>query len=127
MEVTLDMEFTEKYNDPESTEYKELKSNLTRAYENVEGFIDLRILFIKEGSVICSYIVILAKNSQVEKDKLTEALENAFAGKVKSIKVEEEPTYGEKLPKWALITMIVLGSLAFVFLVTVIYVCVSDR
>lgn len=127
------MKFTEKYNDPASTEYKELKANLTRAYENVEGFIDLRILFIKEGSVVCSYIVILAKNSEVEKDKLTEALENAFAGKVKSIKVEEEPTDGttgkpeEQTPKWALITMIVLGSVAFVFLVTVIYVCVSDR
>lgn len=130
------MEFKEEYNDPNSPAYKKLVANLTielkNVYKKVDGFVNIRILFITRGSVICSYIVILAKNSQVNEEKLKEVLEQAqkdgtFTFKVKSIEVEEEPTKKpeEKLPEWALITIIVLASLAFVFLVTVICVCVS--
>ena len=140
MEITLDLEFIVEYNDPKTQEYQELETNLTRelrkAYEKVDGFVDIRILFFKSGSVICSYIVILAKNSQVKHEKLTKIVEQehrdgTFAFKVKSVKVEEGPTDGstkkpdEKLPEWALITMIVLGSLTFIFLMIVICVCVS--
>ena len=134
------MEFKDEYNDPNSPEYKILVANLTmqlkKVYENVDGFVDIRILFIRKGSVICSYIVILARNSPVKGEKLKEVLEQAhedrtFTFKVRSIEVEEEPTTEstekpeEKLLEWALITIIVLGSLAFVLLVTVICVCVS--
>ena len=135
------MDFKEEYNDPSSPEYKILVANLTmqlkNVYENVDGFVDIRILFIRRGSVICSYIVVLARNSPVKEEKLKEVLEQAhkdrtFTFKVKSIEVEE-PTTGsystqkpeEKLLEWALITIIVLASLAFVLLVTVICVCVS--
>ena len=133
------MDFKEEYNDPNSPEYKILVANLTmqlkNVYENVDGFVDIRILFIRRGSVICSYIVVLARNSPVKEEKLKEVLEQAhkdrtFTFKVKSIEVEE-PTTGstqkpeEKLLEWALITIIVLASLAFVLLVTVICVCVS--
>lgn len=72
----------------------------------------------------------------MEKDKLKKVLDDASKEKklgftVKSVKVGEEPTYGgtrkpeEKMPEWALVTMIVLGCLAFIFLVMVICVCVS--
>jgi len=142
MEVTLDLAFKEEYNDPSSAEYKALESNLTisleKTYQNVDGFVGIRILYIRKGSVVCSYIVILAKDAEVEKDKLKKVLDEAskekkFGFTVKSIKVEEEPTYGgtgkreEKLPEWALVTMIVLGCLAFIFLVIVICVCVKYR
>lgn len=128
----------DEYNDPKTQEYQELVTNLTielrKVYEKVDGFVGIRILFLKRGSVICSYIVILAKNSRVKHEELAKIVEQAnrtFAFKVKSVKVEEEPTDGstkepvEKLPEWALITMIVLGSLTFIFLVIAICVCVS--
>ena len=130
------MEFKEEYNDPNSRAYKNLVANLTielkNVYKKVDGFVDIHILYITKGSVICSFIVILAKNSQVKEEKLKEVLEQAqkdgtFTFEVKSIEVVEEPTKKpeQKLPEWALITIIVLASLAFVFLVTVICVCVS--
>ena len=131
IELSLDMKFKDEYNDPNSPEYKELVVNLTielkNVYEKVDGFVDIHILYITKGSVICSYIVVLAKNSQVKEEKLKEVLKQAnkdgtFTFKVKNIDVEEEPTTGstenpeEKLPEWALITIIVLASLAFVLL-----------
>lgn len=140
--MTLDFKFIDEYNDPKTQEYQELVTNLTielrKVYEKVDGFVDIRILFFKRGSVICSYIVILAKNSRVKHEELAKIVEQAnrdrtFAFKVKSVKVEEEPEDGstkepvEKLPEWALITMIVLGSLTFIFLVIAICVCVKYR
>lgn len=80
---------------------------------------------------MCSYIVILAKNSNVKESELDERLQQASdegeVFKVKSIKIadDESKETEEKLPKWALVVMIVLGCLSAVFLVTVIYVCVS--
>lgn len=137
MEVSFDIVFTEEYRDTGSPEYEELKNNLTtslvKVYKNVDGFVGVRILFITEGSVVCNYIVILAKDSKVKESELKEKLQQASnAGevvKVKSIKVKEDDSEEteEKLPKWALVVMIVLGCLSAVFLVTVIYVCVKYR
>ena len=136
MEMTLDLTFEDDYKNPNSKAYKDLTTNLTRSlektYKNIEGFIGIRILLIRKGSVVCMYIVILAKDSKADEEMLKNTLEKAskdktFGFKVTSVKVEEEPTAKpeEKLPNWALITMIALGSLSFVFLVTVICVCVS--
>ena len=136
MEMTLDLTFEDDYKNPNSKAYKDLTTNLTRSlektYKNIEGFIGIRILLIRKGSVVCMYIVILAKDSKADEEMLKNTLEEAskdktFGFKVTSVKVEEEPTAKpeEKLPNWALITMIALGSLSFVFLVTVICVCVS--
>lgn len=136
MEMTLALTFKDDYRDPNSEAYKDLTTNLTRSlektYQNIEGFIGIRILLIREGSVVCTYIVILAKDSKADEEMLKKTLEKAskdktFGFKVTSVKVEEEPTAKpeEKLPNWALIAMIALGSLSFVFLVTVICVCVS--
>jgi len=137
MEVTFDIEFEEVYKDTKSPEYEQLKSNLTKSlekvYKNVDGFIGVRILFITEGSVVCSYIVILAKNSKVKESELDERLQQASdegeVFKVKRIKIAEDQSKEteDKLPKWALVVMIVLGCLSAVFLVTVIYVCVKYR
>lgn len=136
MEMTLALTFKDDYRDPNSEAYKDLTTNLTRSlektYKNIEGFIGIRILLIRKGSVVCMYIVILAKDSKADEESLKNTLEEAsknktFGFKVTSVKVEEEATATpeEKLPNWALITMIALGSLSFVFLVTVICVCVS--
>ena len=135
MEVSFDIEFKEEYTDTGSPEYKELKDNLTtsleKVYKNVDGFVSVRILFITKGSVVCSYIVILAKDSEVKpselKEKLQQASDSGELFRVKSVKVEEDASEEteEKLPKWALVVMIVLGCLSAVFLVTVIYLCVS--
>ena len=136
MEMTLALTFKDDYRDPNSEAYKDLTTNLTRSlektYKNIEGFIGIRILLIRKGSVVCMYIVILAKDSKADEEILKNTLEKAsknktFGFKVTSVKVEEEATAKpeEKLPNWALITMIALGSLSFVFLVTVICVCVS--
>lgn len=138
MEVTFNLDFIEEYNDQNSLEYKSLVKNLTRALENgfknLDGFVGLRIVFIKEGSVVCNYIVILAKDSAVDgndlKKTLQEASENGkLAYKVKNIDVKEEATTEtvEKLPEWALVIMILLGCLSFVFLITMIYFCVKYR
>lgn len=135
MEVSFDIAFKEEYRDTSSPEYEELKNNLTttleEVYKNVEGFVGVRILFFTKGSVVCSYIVILAKDSKVEeselKDTLQKASDDGKVFKVNSIKVVEDDSEKteEKLPKWALVVMIVLGCLSAVFLITVIYVCVS--
>ena len=135
MEVSFNIAFKEEYSDTGSPEYKELKDNLTTSleivYKNVDGFVGVQILFITKGSVVCSYIVILAKDSKVKPEELKEKLQKASdAGElfeVKSIKVEEDDSEEteEKLPHWALVVMIVLGCLSAVFLVTVIYLCVS--
>ena len=136
MEMTLDLTFEDDYKNPNSKAYKDLttnlRSSLEKTYKNIEGFIGIRILLIRKGSVVCTYIVILAKDSKADEEMLKSTLEEAsedktFGFKVTSVKVEEEPTAKpeEKLPNWALITMIALGSLSFVFLVTVICVCVS--
>ena len=136
MEMTLALTFKDDYRDPNSEAYKDLTTNLTRSlektYKNIEGFIGIRILLIRKGSVVCMYIVILAKDSKADEEILKSTLEEAsedktFGFKVTSVKVEEEPTAKpeEKLPNWALIAMIALGFLSFVFLVTVICVCVS--
>lgn len=136
MEMTLALTFKDDYRDPNSEAYKDLTTNLTRSlektYKNIEGFIGIRILLIRKGSVVCMYIVILAKDSKADEEILKNTLEEAsknktFGFEVTSVKVEEEATATpeEKLPNWALITMIALGSLSFVFLVTVICVCVS--
>ena len=135
MEVSFDIEFKEEYSDTSSPEYRELKENLTTSlenvYKNVDGFVGVRILLLTKGSIVCSYVVILAKDSQVKPSELKEKLQQASdAGelfRVMSIKVEENNSEEteEKLPKWALVVMIVLGCLSAVFLVTVIYLCVS--
>lgn len=136
MEVTFNLDFIEEYNDQNSLEYKSLVKNLTRTledtYENVDGFVGIRIVFLKNGSVVCNYIVILAKDSGVDGDDLKKTLQEAsengkLAYNVKNIDVKEEATTEtvEKLPEWALVTMILLGCLSFVFLITMIYFCVS--
>ena len=135
MEVSFNIVFKEEYSDTGSTEYKELKDNLTTSleivYKNVDGFVGVRILFITKGSVVCSFIVILTKDSNVKRSELKEKLQQASdAGElfqVTSIKVEEDGSEEteEKLPNWALVVMIVLGCLSAVFLFTAIYVCVS--
>ena len=134
IEVKLDEEFLNEYNDINSPEYKNLetalKTNLTKVYQNVDGFVDVRILLITEGSVICNYVVILAKSSAVTEDKLKDILLNAgketFPFKVQSVTlVRTEKPPKETLPQWALVTMIVLGVLAFVFIVVAICACVS--
>ena len=136
MEMTLDLTFEDDYKNPNSKAYKDLttnlRSSLEKTYKNIEGFIGIRILLIRKGSVVCMYIVILAKDSKADEEILKSTLEEAsedktFGFKVTSVKVEEEPTAKpeEKLPNWALIAMIALGFLSFVFLVTVICVCVS--
>lgn len=137
MEVSFDIEFKEEYSDTSSPEYRELKENLTTSlenvYKNVDGFVGVRILLLTKGSVVCSYVVILAKDSQVKPSELKEKLQQASdAGelfRVMSIKVEENDSEEteDKLPKWALVVMIVLGCLSAVFLVTVIYLCVKYR
>lgn len=137
MEVSFDITFKEEYGDTSSPEYEELKNNLTttleQIYEEIDGFVGVRTLFITKGSVVCSFIVILTKDSKVEESELKDTLQKAsddgkvLKFKVKSIKVVEDDSEKteEKLPKWALVVMIVLGSLSAVFLITVIYVCVS--
>ena len=136
MEMTLDLTFRDDYKDPDSKVYKDLTTNLTsslkKTYQHIEGYIGIRILLIRGGSVVCMYIVILAKDSKADEDVLKKTLEKAskekkFGFTVTSVKVEEEATAKpeEKLSNWALITMIALGSLSFVFLITVICVCVS--
>lgn len=138
MEVTFDLDFIEEYDDQNSLEYKSLVKNLTRALENgfknLDGFVGVRIVFIKKGSVVCNYIVILAKDSGVDGDDLKKTLQEAsengkLAYKVKNIDVKEEATTEtvEKLPEWALVIMILLGCLSFVFLITMIYFCVKYR
>ena len=135
MEVSFNIVFKEEYSDTGSTEYKELKDNLTISleivYKNVDGFVGVRILFITKGSVVCSFIVILTKDSNVKRSELKEKLQQASDEgelfQVTSIKVEEDDSEEteEKLPNWALVVMIVLGCLSAVFLFTAIYVCVS--
>lgn len=136
MEVTFNLDFIEEYNDQSSLEYKSLVKNLTRTLENgfkkLDGFVGVRIVFIKKGSVVCNYIVILAKDSGVDGDDLKKTLQEAsengkLAYKVKNIDVKEEATTEtvEKLPEWALVIMILLGCLSLVFLITMIYFCVS--
>lgn len=138
MEVTFNLDFIEEYNDQSSLEYKSLVKNLTRTLENgfknLDGFVGVRIVFIKKGSVVCNYIVILAKDSGVDGDDLKKTLQEAsengkLAYKVKNIDVKEEATTEteEKLPEWALVIMILLGSLSLVFLITMIYFCVKYR
>ncbi|XP_068717483.1 uncharacterized protein [Montipora capricornis] len=136
IEVSLDMKFLNEYNNINSPAYKnletELKTNLTKVYKHVDGFVDVRILLITEGSVICNYVVILAKNSAVTEDKLKDILLNAgketFPFKVQSVTlVRTEKPPNETLPHWALVTMIVLGVLAFVFIVVAICACVKYR
>ena len=136
MEVSFDLAFKEEYNDPNSPEYKSLERNLTIALENVykslKGFVGVRIVLIKKGSVVCRFIVILAKDSEVDGNDLTETLQKASeSGKlgyvVKNIEVKVEATTEtvEKLPEWALVIMILLGCLAFIFLIALIHFCVS--
>ena len=136
MEVTFNLDFIEEYNDQSSLEYKSLVKNLTRTLENgfknLDGFVGVRIVFLKKGSVVCNYIVILAKDSGVDGDDLKKTLQEAsengkLAYKVKNIDVKEEATTEtvEKLPEWALVVMILLGCLSLVFLITMIYFCVS--
>lgn len=138
MEVTFNLDFIEEYNDQSSLEYKSLVKNLTRTLENgfknLDGFVGVRIVFIKKGSVVCNYIVILAKDSGVDGDDLKKTLQEAsengkLAYKVKNIDVKEEATTEtvEKLPEWALVIMILLGCLSLVFLITMIYFCVKYR
>ncbi|XP_022779952.1 putative GPI-anchored protein pfl2 [Stylophora pistillata] len=138
MEVSFDLAFKEEYNDPNSPEYKSLERNLTIALENVykslKGFVGVRIFLIKKGSVVCRFIVILAKDSEVDGNDLTETLQKASeSGKlgyvVKNIEVKVEATTEtvEKLPEWALVIMILLGCLAFIFLIALIHFCVKYR
>lgn len=138
MEVTFNLDFIEEYKDQSSLEYKSLVKNLTRTLENgfknLDGFVGVRIVFIKKGSVVCNYIVILAKDSGVDGDDLKKTLQEAsengkLAYKVKNIDVKEEATTEtvEKLPEWALVIMILLGCLSLVFLITMIYFCVKYR
>lgn len=138
MEVSFDLAFKEEYNDPNSPEYKSLEMNLTIALENVykslKGFVGVRIILIKKGSVVCRFIVILAKDSEVDGNDLTETLQKASeSGKlgyvVKNIEVKVEATTEtvEKLPEWALVIMILLGCLAFIFLIALIHFCVKYR
>ena len=96
MEVTFNLDFIEEYNDQSSLEYKSLVKNLTRTLENgfknLDGFVGVRIVFIKKGSVVCNYIVILAKDSGVDGDDLKKTLQEAsengkLAYKVKNIDV----------------------------------------
>ena len=139
MEVTLEMEFREEYNDVNSPVYKELVANLSSAlikvYQEVDGFVGVRVLFIREGSVVCNYIVILARNSKVTDDDLKKELDKGkndgkFPFTVKGIAVIEDSVdvrAKKQLPQWAMTTMIVLGALAFCFLVIAICACVSIR
>ena len=139
MEVTLKMEFRQDYNDVNSPVYKELVANLSKAlfrvYQEVDGFVDVRVLFIRRGSIVCNYIVILASNSKVTDDDLKKKLEKGrkdgnFPFDVKGIAVIEDSdavAAKKKLPQWAMTTMIVLGALAFCFLVIAICACVSIR
>ena len=139
MEVTLEMDFREEYNDVNSPVYKELVTNLSSAlikvYQEVDGFVGLRVLFIREGSVVCNYIVILARNSRVTDDDLKKELgkgkkDGKFPFTVKGIAVIEDSVdirAKKQLPQWAMTTMIALGALAFCFLVIAIYACVSIR
>ena len=64
--MSLDLPFKEEYNDPNSPDYQELAANLTGKlwiiYQDVDGFVGIRIISLTEGSVVCNYIVILAKN-----------------------------------------------------------------
>jgi len=134
MAVTLEMEFLEEYNDVNSPSYNELVSNLTielrKVYQGVDGFVDVRVLFITKGSVVCNYIVILARNSKTTDDDLKKELDGKFPFDVTGIAVIEDSdavAAKKKLPQWAMTTMIVLGALAFCFLVIAIYACVKYR
>lgn len=138
MEVSFDLAFKAEYNDPNSPEYKSLERNLTIALENVykslKGFVGVRIVLIKKGSVVCRFIVILAKDSEVDGNDLTETLQRASESGilgyvVKNIEVKVEATTEtvEKLPEWALVIMILLGCLAFIFLIALIHFCVKYR
>ncbi|XP_015758190.1 PREDICTED: uncharacterized serine-rich protein C215.13-like isoform X2 [Acropora digitifera] len=139
MEVTLNMKFRKEYNDVNSPIYTELVANLTRAlirvYKEVDGFVDVRVLFIRRGSIVCNYIVILASNSEVTDDDLKEKLhkgsnDDKFPFEVKGIAVIEDSdavAAKTKLPQWAMTTMIVLGALAFCFLVIAICACIKYR
>lgn len=139
MEVTLNMEFREDYNDVNSPIYTELVANLSKAlirvYQKVDGFVDVRVLFIRRGSIVCNYIIILASNSEVTDDDLKKQLEKGseddkFPFEVKGIAViEDSDTVAakKKLPQWAMTTMIVLGALAFCFLVIAICACIKYR
>ncbi|XP_067043866.1 uncharacterized protein [Acropora muricata] len=139
MEVTLNMEFRKEYNDVNSPVYKELVANLSKAlfrvYQEVDGFVDVRVLFIRRGSIVCNYIIILASNSEVTDDDLKEQLhkgskDDKFPFDVKGIAVIEDSdavAAKTKLPQWAMTTMIVLGALAFCFLVIAICACIKYR
>ena len=139
MAVTLEIEFLEEYNDVNSPSYNKLVANLTnelmKIYQGVDGFVDVRVLFITKGSVVCNYIVILARNSETTDDDLKKELDKGWKdGKfpfyVKGIAVIEDSdavAAKTKLPQWAMTTMIVLGALAFCFLVIAICACVSVR
>lgn len=62
------------------------------------------------------------------KDILLNAGKETFPFKVQSVTlVRTEKPPKETLPQWALVTMIVLGVLAFVFIVVAICACVKYR
>ena len=134
MKITIDMPFEVEYYDRKSLRYRNLVEKLSAqlivVFKSVPGFVGIRILIFQNGSVICSYLVLLARDSRVENGKLKEVLEKAIKGgnltfKVKSVEVDEGEEPEEKLFKWALIAIIVLGCLTFVLLVVLIIICVS--
>ena len=120
MEVTLNMEFREDYNDVNSPVYKELVAKLSKAlfrvYQKVDGFVGVRVLFIRRESIVCNYIVILASNSKVTDDDLKKELhkgrkDGKFPFDVKGIAVIEDSdavAAKKKFPQWVTTTMITI-------------------
>jgi len=103
-------------------------------YNNTPGFQRIDILSIRSGSVICEYDVILLTTSTVDGNKLRQTVLKASEdgqleafGKVTSVEVKDEKkeTTKEVLPSWALVTLILLGVIVLILLITIIVLGVS--
>ncbi|XP_031572519.1 cell wall protein DAN4-like [Actinia tenebrosa] len=137
IKVTFDITFKVEYRNKESNAYKELTTNFTKVlnatFSKMEGFIRVVVLSLREGSVVCDFDVIFKETAipKVEdvKATLVKARKNNQLGGygVKKIEVEGEKkdeTTKDDLPLWATVTLILLGALGLVLLITVIILAV---
>jgi hypothetical protein len=92
MEVSVDQEFSPDLNDNTSKAYRDFNNNfqnqIRKIYQNVQGFQGVKILSLRNGSIVVDYLVLLKLpfslqlESEYEKVKMSlkEELQNASQG-----------------------------------------------
>lgn len=94
MEVSVQQDFTSELNDNTSEAYmnfrKTFQNQMQKIYQNVQGFKDVKILSLRNGSIVVDYLVLLELPFSVQMESTYENVKTTLKKELQNASQDQD-------------------------------------